>query len=271
MSTKKIFFADLDGTLLNSQKIITPLTRKALDNFVAAGNYFAINTGRGLDSAKAVRNELGLDYNRMFLVAFNGAEIYDCDKAVDIYRTGLSLDLVPEIFTIAKKYGIHCQTYRDDAIITADNGEAMQFYNRVIHTPIVITDDFVKELPEEPCKILAIELHDLEALEAFRLEIMTQFGDRVNTIYSHPTYLEIIPIEAGKGTAIGKLCDILGIDVKDSISAGDERNDISMIEAAGTGIAMANATDIVKASADIVTKLDNDHDGLAEYLERFIS
>jgi Cof subfamily protein (haloacid dehalogenase superfamily) len=271
MSTKKIFFADLDGTLLNSQKIITPLTRKALDNFVAAGNYFAINTGRGLDSAKAVRNELGLDYNRMFLVAFNGAEIYDCDKAVDIYRTGLSLDLVPEIFTIAKKYGIHCQTYRDDAIITADNGEAMQFYNRVIHTPIVITDDFVKELPEEPCKILAIELHDLEALEAFKLEIMAQFGDRVNTIYSHPTYLEIIPIEAGKGTAIGKLCDILGIDVKDSISAGDEQNDISMIEAAGTGIAMANATDIVKASADIVTQLDNDHDGLAEYLERFVS
>ncbi|MCR4903723.1 MAG: Cof-type HAD-IIB family hydrolase [Butyrivibrio sp.] len=266
MINKKIFFADLDGTLLTSDKKISPVTRKALDDFVLSGNYFAINSGRGLDSIKSVKEELELNYKNMFLIAFNGAEIFDCDKGKDIYKTGLSFDIIPSIFDIAKKHGIHCHTFRDDAIITPDNGEEMQYYNRVIHTPLVITDDIVKELPDMPCKVLALELHDLDALEAFRLEIMEKYGDKVNTIYSHPTYLEIIPIEAGKGTAIGKLCSLLNVPVENSIAAGDEQNDISMIEAAGTGIAVANATDIVKASADIVTEYDNDHDGLAKYL-----
>ena len=266
MNNKKIFFADLDGTLLTTEKTISPKTRAALDSFSCLGNYFAINTGRGLDSAKAVKEELGLNYKGTYLVAFNGAEIYDCDNNKDIYRIGIDFNLVSGIFEIARKHNIHCQTYRDDAIISLDKGEALQFYIKVIHTPVVVTDNILSELPVEPCKILAIELQDLDALEAFRLEIMEKYGDKVQTIYSHPTYLEIIPGEAGKGTAIGKLCDILGIPVENSIAAGDEQNDISMIQAAGVGIAMANATDNVKAAADIVTTMDNDHDGLAQFL-----
>ena len=65
-----------------------------------------------------------------------------------------------------------------------------------------------------------------------------------------------------------RLADILGIPVENTYAAGDEQNDISMIEAAGCGIAMANATDLVKASADVITTYDNDHDGLAEFIEK---
>jgi hydroxymethylpyrimidine pyrophosphatase-like HAD family hydrolase len=91
-------------------------------------------------------------------------------------------------------------------------------------------------------------------------------GDKLTLLYSNPYYLEIFPSEAGKGSAVKRLADILGVDIKDTLAAGDEQNDISMIQAAGCGIAMVNGTDLVKESADVITTYDNDHDGLAEFI-----
>ena len=78
-------------------------------------------------------------------------------------------------------------------------------------------------------------------------------------------------MEAGKSNGMLELCRHLDIDIADTIAAGDEENDISMIEAAGTGIAVANATDRVKASADVVTEADNDNDALARWLSKYTS
>ncbi|MBR6325732.1 MAG: HAD family phosphatase [Lachnospiraceae bacterium] len=263
----KIFFSDLDGTLLTKEKKIGPKTRRALDDFVAAGNHFAICTGRGMDSVQMVREELDLHYPGMYAVAFNGAEIYDCDAEETIFRVGVPMDLVPGIFQTAQEYDIHCHTYTSDALVSPDEGEAMLYYNRVIRRPIIVTNDIVAALPEDPCKVIAIELHDAERLERFRGAIMERFGDTLTTVYSNPYYLEIFRKEAGKGSAVIRLAAHLGIRLEDTIAAGDEQNDISMIEAAGLGIAMCNATEEVKKSADVITAYDNDHDGLAEYLK----
>ena len=92
-------------------------------------------------------------------------------------------------------------------------------------------------------------------------------GDRLTLLYSNPYYLEIFPSEAGKGSAVKRLAEYLNVPIENTFAAGDEQNDISMIEAAGCGIAMANATDLVKSKADVITKDDNDHDGLAPFIE----
>ena len=76
--------------------------------------------------------------------------------------------------------------------------------------------------------------------------------------------------ESGKGSAVKRLAEHLGIPIANTYAAGDEKNDISMIEAAGCGIAMLNASEEVKAYADVVTKYDNDHDGLAELIRSAI-
>lgn len=263
---KKIFFSDMDGTLLTSKKVISEKTRKALDAFVEAGNCFAICTGRGLDNVLPVCEELNLHYPGMFLVCFNGAEIYDCDDKRSILHIGIPFELIPRIFEIAKSHNVHCHTYTPDYMVTPDNGEEMQYYNRVIKRPIVVTDDIVSRLPVEPCKVIGIELHDAEKLENFKKDIDKQLGDRITTVYSNPHYLEIFMKEAGKGSAVRRLSEILGISISNTIAAGDEKNDISMIEAAGVGIAMLNASDEVKSYANIITEFDNDHDGLAEIL-----
>ena len=264
--SNKIFFFDLDGTLLNSKKLITTETLKALKKFTDAGNYFCINTGRALDSAKAVYETLKLDFKGSFLCGSNGTQIYSIDEQKFVYKTGVPLELVEKILDLAQEYDVHCHTYNEDHILTRKNGECMNYYRRVIKTPVLVTDKVLQYLKEPPSKMIAIELHDHDKQERFRMALQEMVGDELTLLYSNPYYMEILPSWEGKGSAVKRLADILGVDISNTYAAGDEQNDISMLQAAGTGIAMINGTDQVKENADIITKLDNDHDGLAEYI-----
>jgi len=264
---KKIFFFDLDGTLLNDEKKISDKTFEALKRFTDAGNLFAINTGRALESAKNVQKELGLNFKGAFLVCFNGAQIYDCDNDKMIRRDTIDLSIVKEIFDLANKFGIHAHTYTDDYIISPADDKELAFYRKAIKTPAKIVGDVPSFLTKAPSKCIAIELEDLEKLERFRLEAKKIAPDKLSIMYSHPSYLELFPITAGKGSAVKSLCEYLGIPIENSMAAGDEQNDISMIKAAGLGIAMKNAIDAVKKEANVITENDNNHDGLVPYLK----
>jgi len=118
--------------------------------------------------------------------------------------------------------------------------------------------------------MLAISLHNYEKLETFRKRISGWAENKVRLIYSSDQYLELFPWDAGKGSSLLFLCDYFGIPVSDAYAAGDAENDISMLEAAGCGIAMKNATDNVKAQADVVTELTNDQDGLADMMRKLL-
>lgn len=262
----KIFFFDLDGTLLNSEKIITPRTMEALKKFTDAGNHFCINTGRAIDSAKAVYNGLSLEFKGSFLCGSNGTEIYSIDEDRYVYKTGVPLEMVPRILDLAEEYGIHCHTYNETHIVSRHDGECMDYYRRVIKTPLIVAKDVMPYLKQAPSKMIAIELHDHDKQERFREALYEETKGKLTLLYSNPYYMEIFPSEAGKGSAVKRLADILGIPVENTYAAGDEQNDISMIEAAGCGIAMINGTDLVKKSADVITLEDNNHDGLAQFI-----
>lgn len=262
----KIFFTDLDGTLLTKEKTITPDTMSALKNWTAAGNLFAICTGRAIDSAKEVKSSLGLDFPGSYLIGYNGGEIYDCDNDKVISRITLTMEQASLVAQMAKKHGIHCQTYTDTHIISPADNEELRSYRRVIHTPYIISEDVVSALEKPPCKMLAIALDNKERLENFRKELQPLVEGQLNLIFSNDRYLEIFPASSGKGTAVKILCEHLNLPLANALAAGDEANDISMLQAAGLGIAMQNAKDAVKEAADIVTETDNDHDGLVPIL-----
>ena len=270
MNDRKIFFFDLDGTLLTSEKIISEKTRIALLEFVLEGNHVAICTGRGLDNVMDVSRKLQIDFPGSYLIGFNGGIIYESDTQKVISRIGIPINLIPGIFELASEHGIHCHTYASDHMVSPDDGEEMQYYNRVIQRPLVVTQDIAGNLSEDPCKVIAIELHDADKLERFKQAVDEKYAGVFTTCYSNPYYLEIFMKESGKGSAVKRLAEHLGIPIANTYAAGDEKNDISMIEAAGCGIAMINASDEVKAYADIVTKYDNDHDGLAELIRSAI-
>lgn len=267
----KIFFTDLDGTLLNSQKQISPKTYEVLKQWTGLGHKLVLCSGRALDSVAHVWETLGLkDFPNGYLIGCNGGEIYDCGTGTLLCRTSLPLQTVAKIFSMAKKHQVHIQTYNDTHIITREDNEALAFYHRNIHTPAIITEDVFTYLDKEPCKCLSIELHDKEKLERFRKALMKELGNSITVMYSNPYYLEMIPSSGGKGFGVKWLCNHLNIPLQNALAAGDEHNDISMLQAAGVGIAMRNGTDEVKQIADIVTVTDNDHDGLAPILEQYM-
>lgn len=266
----KLLFTDLDGTLLNSQKSISVNTRAVLDKWIKKGNRLILSSGRPLDSILEVKKLGNLNYPDMLIIASNGSLIYDCDKEKILYQTGVPFPYVKHIMDTAKKCGVHCHTYSDTHIICEGENEHLTYYMSRIHLPCIISDDVISELPHAPEKLLAIDIHDHEKLENLRQALLPWAEGKIQMLYSCNELLECIPYESGKGNALLKVCEILKVPVKNSYAAGDMNNDISMLQSAGVKIAMKNATPLLKEMADIVTEKDNDHDGLAETLLKFL-
>ena len=267
----KIFFADLDGTLLNDKKEITPLTLQTLKEWTDKGHKLVLCTGRALDSVKHVRETLGLsDFSNMYLIGYNGGEIYDCTTKTLLNRVALSFDTAKKCFDIAKKHKIHIQTFSDTHIITENDDEELKFYKKAVHTPVIFTDDFTPYLDKEPCKCLAISLHDKELMKTFSRAIEKELEGEVTVMTSTPNYVEMVPVSSGKGFSVTWLCHYLNLPIENALAAGDEMNDITMLEAAGVGIAMANGRDFVKEIADMVTENDNNNDGLVPVLKKYM-
>lgn len=267
----KILFTDLDGTLLNSQKQIGSYTREVLTAWTDAGHKLVLCSGRDINSVADVKRDLQLDLPGMYLIGYNGGQIFDCEKKETIHKITLTLPQTRHLLSEAEKWGIHIHTYSDTNILAPKMDEELRYYQHAIKTPLIICESLANSLTCEPCKCIAIELKDLKKLEDFRLSLLP-FAEKeeISMVYSNPNYLEFIPNLSGKGAAVKTLCEMLDIPLCFSLAAGDAQNDMSMIEAAGTGIAMINGSEDVKFAATLITHEDNDHDGLARALIDFI-
>ncbi|MBQ3105633.1 MAG: HAD family hydrolase [Lachnospiraceae bacterium] len=264
---EKILFTDMDGTLLREDKSVSPHTYRILQQWTAAGNLLVLCTGRAMESILATKKQLKLDFPGVYLIGCNGGEIYDCGLERMILKKGLSMDIVSAVMARSEELGLYCQTYTDTHILSPGDCPQLAYYRQYILTPVIITREYHKYLTEAPGKCLAIELEYPQKLEQLARTLKEEWGKKILTLYSNPWYLEIIPGDSGKGNALIWLCRHLGIPLSRSLAAGDEVNDISMLQAAGLGIAMANARESVKAAADMVTKKDHQNDGLAEILQ----
>lgn len=265
----KIFFTDLDGTLLNDAKEITAKTRQALDHIAAGHHKLVLISGRPIASVLEVKETLHLDYPGMYIIGYNGGCVYDCDNERLILEKRVPMEDVAHILETAKRCGIYCHTYTDTHIVSKAQSAELDFYQRTVHLPSLITDDMTGALDKPPYKLLAINLESRARLEDFCEALRPWANERIQMIFSNDKYLELFPASSGKGTAMTYLCDYLGVNIENTLSAGDAENDISMIQAAGTGVAMLNAAPFVKGKADIITEEDNNHDGLADILMKF--
>ncbi len=262
----KILFTDLDGTLLNNQSMVSENTKAFLDDFIHAGNKLVLSSGRPLNSILEVKELAGLDYPGILIIAYNGALIFDCDSQSAVLEKRLPLSYVSFLQAQAKAQNLHIQTYTDNEVVNSAEDDEIRFYRRRIHLPLLLADDYASFLKKEPFKMLAIHLTDHGRLIGFCDSISDWAADKVQYIFSNDYYLEIFNKDAGKGNAVRYVCDYFNIPRSNTYAAGDAENDISMLEAAGCGIAMLNAADKVKKAADVITAKDNDNDGLAEYI-----
>ena len=268
---RKILFLDLDGTLLNSCREVSPGNRAALEKALSLGHRVVINTGRPLHSAIIQNERLGFSQNGCYVVCFNGGVIYDAYRKQIIYRKGLSLSTAIPILELCNETGVHVQTYDMERVLVEPrwDDELIQKYCGRILMEYRVVPDFRTSLTEEPPKILAVSETNRPALDELQRELPERFPD-VDCFFSARHLLEIVPKGIHKGSALERLCGILNIPVANSIAAGDEENDLTMLLAAGIGCAMANAVPTVKQAADYVTVHNNDEDGIAEIVEKFL-
>lgn len=267
----KLLFTDLDGTLLNNNSQVSPGSKAFLERFLADGNKLLLSSGRPLPSVQEVLRTSGLPSAGVLLICNNGTLVYDCDSDRNIMEKRLPLSSVAYLQEQARIHGVHVQTYTDEAVICEKEDDEIRYYRRKIHVPLILTDDFVSVLPKEPFKMLAASLTDHEKLVRFSKSLAPWAKGRIQAIFSNDKYLELFREDAGKENAVRFVCDYFNIPLKDAYAAGDAENDISMLEIAGTGIAMKNATDEVKKAADVITELDNDNDGLVHMLEKLLA
>ena len=264
-----IFFTDLDDTLLNRNKKVSPGNRRAIEAVLHGGHYICICTGRALPSALREAHRLGLDGKGCFCIAFNGSQIYDCEKKELILRKGLDPEVVRYLFDEAKAFPIHIQTYDEKGIVAENDAAIMHVYSSYQNLPISVTDDFRKLVPDLAPKMLAVESNP-EKLSAFREYITPKVKGKADIFLSHSDLLEFVPPNVNKGEAVRFLCEYLGLPITASVAAGDAENDLTMLEAAHVGCCMCNGDPRCKEKADYVTENDCDHDGVAEILEKFV-
>ncbi len=268
-SRKKLLFTDMDGTLLRNDSTVSPAMHAALKRMTDAGHYLILSSGRPLPSILEVCQKEKLNYPNMMILSNNGALVYDCGKKCPVLSYRIAQKDIRYIVGQAEAIGLHIHGYTAEEIVCHGMNAELEFYTRRIHMPLKCVKDIAESLPDGCYKLQAIHLTDKSVLEKFRDSLTDYCGSRIQMIFSNEQYLEILPALAGKGNALRFIADFLHVPLSHTFAAGDAENDISMLKASGTGIAMANAQEEVKKAARIITKKGNDEDGLLEILEKY--
>ncbi len=265
----KLIAIDMDGTLLDSSNKISERTIKTIKKAEEKGIYIVIATGRILKSAINHAESLRL---KKPLIACNGAIIIDKFKNI-INESPLEKSKVKEIINIGMLENIYFHFYDKDSFYSNTRSEEiLKFYDegsKKLKIDVNIFSDVDEILDREDLKIYKFIFvdDDKEKLKKLRDRINQLEG--IETSSSWADNIELMSKNVSKGKAVEFLCDKLNIRPEEVMAIGDNENDLSMIEYAGLGVAMGNATEKMKERADYITST-NDEDGLAKAIEKFI-
>ncbi len=272
MNTKMIFL-DMDGTLLDDNKNLPKENREAIEKALGMGHKVLICTGRPLSSAIKLLPVFGLDKPGCYAITFNGGLIYDAGAKKSIFKITLPLEQVKYVFEKAYEFGrIQVQTYTEQGFICEYDTKESRDYERITKTDRKVVKDIFEELDGvEPCKILTMA-YDYERahIEAFRESMLEYCEGIMDVCFSNNEYLEFMPAGINKGNSIKWMCHYLNIPLEHTIAVGDAENDITMLQTAGIGAVMQNASDKIKQYGNYITIKNNNEGGVAEVIKKFM-
>lgn len=260
---------DLDGTLTNSDKVITPPTIEALLDIQQQGKKVVLASGRPSMGVLPLARQLSLSRYGGYVLSFNGGRIIDCQKESLIYNKHLPDGVAAPLFHIVKKYsGVDILAYDDNRILSGIKPNRFtDLEARINQIEIESTKDFLLEIPEKNNKFLITGEPD--QIARIQNEIKEYFRSYLSVYCSDLFFLEIMPYGIDKAHSLLRLLTSLGLSADEMVCCGDGYNDLSMIETAGLGVAMANAQPAVKEKADYITS-SNDEDGVLQVINQFL-
>lgn len=265
----KAVFIDIDGTLIKSDHSISKATFDAIQKLKEKNILVSLVSARPLHGMFQIADEIGLmDFP---LASLNGACIA-IDKKI-AFESTIDAPIIARLHEQLQKYDTTAIYYQGMKWLAAMRNFYTDYEQKITAVPITIEPfaDMLKYWQKEgtgPNKILAIA--DAAVTSEIQNDLKQQYIGQLNIYTSKPTYLEVMGIAASKLNAVKFLINHYHISPEEIIAIGDNFNDEEMIAFAGTGIAMGNAPDEVKAKADYVTDTNND-DGVANALNLFLN
>ncbi|MDD9271294.1 Cof-type HAD-IIB family hydrolase [Paenibacillus sp. GCM10023248] len=243
MGPFKLIALDMDGTLLDEEKKISPDNAEAIRQAAAAGKIVMMSTGRGAVSAMPYIQELGLTSP---MVVVNGGEVWEAPGKL-LRRTLLPVETVSKLHELALEHDCWWWAYSVDGI-----------FNREREGLDIANSEWLK---------FGYFSENAEKLERIRSAV-SSWGT-LEITNSHPSNIEINPLGISKASGLEAVCQLLGIQMSEVIAMGDSENDIAMIREAGLGVAMGNAQDEVKRIADITT-VTNEESAVAKIIHTYL-
>ncbi len=266
--TYKIIALDIDGTLTNSEKKLTPPTKEALLDIQERGYKVVLASGRPTPGMTSIANELCLDKFGSYVLSYNGARITDWHTKEVIYQKILPLSVIPDLYEAAIEGGVGIISYEDDNIVAGTPiDDYMLIESKINKLDIKYVDNFPEYMNFSTNKCLMTGEHGI--LQKVEQKLKKKYKSLLSIYFSEPYFLEIMPQNVDKAQSLLTLLNTIGLTSEEMICCGDGFNDISMLEIAGLGVAMENAQESVKAAADYITR-SNDEDGILHVIQRFM-
>ena len=258
----KIISSDLDGTLLDNEMRVSEENRLAVKQYTDMGGVFVPNSGRSLgEMSSEVKDLPGVRY----VICSDGADIYDKQTGEHISLC-MTHEEAARVFDVLSEYetfiAVH---YRANAYLDADRFDRAtldyhnvnRYFREHFEATNVLKTEFAAFCREmEEVEMICVFFHSREEMDACRTRLEAE-GLVVAASASYN--MEIFSTRAGKGNALLRLAEHLGVAREDTIAMGDSDNDASMIRAAGLGLAMENANASVKKIADAVACRNEEH------------
>ena len=265
---KKILVLDIDGTLTNSKKEVTPETKKAILDMINRGHSCMLASGRPAPGMSYVADCLEFDKYGGYLLSLNGAKIIKYDTKEVIHQTILEHKYLEELHKFAIEHKCGILSYSSDTILSGNGiDEFVEKESSLNRLRVKELDNFADDITFDVNKCLMTAPPERAAKLT---EILADKYKGVLSVYrSEPYFIEILPLGVDKATRLDLILPMIGFSKETCIACGDGYNDITMIDYAGIGVAMANAQPEVKAVANYVT-LSNDEDGLIPVIEKYL-
>ena len=264
----KLIALDMDGTLLNSQGAISPRNKQAILAAIAQGTRVVLASGRPLEGMNWALEELGMTGKDDYVACYNGSLVYQvADKQLLRSQTVTGAD-AKKLADLANKLGVHVHAFSVKAGLITPKHNYYTDHEAKINGLSITEVDF-STLSDDEAMLKVMMIDEPEKLSAAIAQLPASLYKQYNILQSAPFFLEFLHTNSHKGIGVEAIVQQFGINADEVICMGDAGNDKQMLEYAGLGVAMDNASDDIKAIANHITASHND-DGGALVIEAFI-
>lgn len=263
----KLIALDMDGTLLNEEKQISPANYEAIQQARENGVKVVLASGRPLVGFKRYLEELNLISENEYAVAFNGALVQSSEGNEIISKTTLTVEDYKYLYELSKELKVNIHALTESMVISPKDNKYTRLEAEMNHISSEIIA--VEDVAENTTIVKVMFIDEPELIEEIMEKIPEEVRNTYTIVRSAPFFLEFLHKSVNKGAGVAALAEKLNIKQEEVICIGDAGNDIHMIKYAGLGVAMGNAFPEVKKAANFITKT-NEQDGVAHIINKFI-